>query len=443
MSKTVLGKSTDPVQQALRDAKAKWNKDTREFISNLIEFKRLVNGSPSKFSPEKGRIQNPLNDKTSTILSQLVTNFSDIAEQAHQLSQQQLAYSKNRKQKSVKISSLSAQINELEALASNPVTRFLSRIKNTTFFDSEKGRIKKYRMSLLSACADIYRDVLFLQEEIVKSSPESIFISAQLLSKIEKRWLFVISTLEALKAEPIEKEDVKVEIEEDQKETSLNPVPSKLEDAINDTKGYISNFLDIDPKNILQKILRYQNSKDQTTKENLGLQILLEYKKLLDKANSINDTDAGSFKELFALNKALQSKTAQNAINKWVGKIQHKLNPFDKTSASRLDIYNECKPILEQVDKFMDSLEAGLDIVKLNTISSIIVSSISDVKSLLSNLLKTVDGQSFENKFIDLLDKGKLTEYDVEFDSKQKDRLQRILELKRFRDISNQYEGKK
>ena len=450
MNKSAAGRSNDPKQQALRDAKAKWNKDTSDFIADVIQYKKMMNGWPSKFNAEKGKIQNPLSEKSSSVLSLLTLNFKDIAEQAHSLSQQQLEYSKTRKQKSVKDATniIATQLHELETFASNPLSRFFSRIKNTALFDTEKARVKKYRMSLLSAGSDIYQDILLLQEEAVKSSPQSIFVTSQLLEKIQKRWEFVGGSLNTYKnsiselSKDTDKEkDVKDNSNSEKDTEKQNPF-SDVESIIIDIKRYVSNFNTINPKEILQKISKFESSSNDKEKQFIAKLIAKDYEKLLLKANKIDSTEAKSFKELSNLKAALQS-TAQNAVNKWMGKLKHKISPFDKTSAFRLDIYNKCKEVLKLVDDFMDLLESGFNLEELYNIYKSVSEKLQFIKSIANSLLKTVDGKSFEGKFIDLLEKGDLSEHDVDFDKKQKERFQRMLELQRFRDLAKQYQGSK
>lgn len=97
LKSTARAKSTDPVQESLREQKSKWNKSVSEFIDDLINFKKFVNGTISKFSPEKARIHNPLPDKVHSLLSLLTMDFKDLAQEGHGIVSKQLEYSKNRK----------------------------------------------------------------------------------------------------------------------------------------------------------------------------------------------------------------------------------------------------------------------------------------------------------------------------------------------------------
>lgn len=48
-------KSSDPIQESLREKKAVWNKKVSEFIDNLIHVKKMMNGFPSKFNMERSK----------------------------------------------------------------------------------------------------------------------------------------------------------------------------------------------------------------------------------------------------------------------------------------------------------------------------------------------------------------------------------------------------
>ena len=71
-------KSSDPVQQALRDKKSAWNKKVSLFIDNVINLKKLMNGMPSKFFMEKSKITEPVKKEPSEILNFLLKEFNDI-----------------------------------------------------------------------------------------------------------------------------------------------------------------------------------------------------------------------------------------------------------------------------------------------------------------------------------------------------------------------------
>jgi hypothetical protein len=94
-------KSLDPIQEELREKKSVWNKEVSEFINNLIQFKKLINGSPSKFHMEKSKIFEPIPDNPVSILDSLIENFRDISVKGNEIISQQIDYSKVRKKKSI------------------------------------------------------------------------------------------------------------------------------------------------------------------------------------------------------------------------------------------------------------------------------------------------------------------------------------------------------
>lgn len=223
IEKTARKPSADPVQEKLRQNKALWNKDVSAFVNDLIHLKKMMNGWPSKFFKERSRITEPVPADPATIIGSLAADFQDIAQRGNALVQEQLAYSKNRKKKQPKAPTapetpatpatpatppapatpppgtpdLSKQLAAFEqkyslvSEGSNPVTRFFARLLNPTIGVGEAARIRRYRMSLLNACAKSYKDLGKLQVEIVKSSTASIATSNQLLHKAWNDWILV------------------------------------------------------------------------------------------------------------------------------------------------------------------------------------------------------------------------------------------------------------
>ena len=95
-------KSNDPVQQALREKKAKWNKKVSAFIDDLIHVKKMMNGWPSKFLMERSRITEPLPKDPATILGALAGDFSEIVNEGNDIIASQISYSQTRKKKQPK-----------------------------------------------------------------------------------------------------------------------------------------------------------------------------------------------------------------------------------------------------------------------------------------------------------------------------------------------------
>lgn len=97
MKKEGFKPSADPVQNALRTHKQEWNVLVSSFITNLIQYKKLLNGSPNKFIMEKTNIKNPLPAQATTVIGNLAELFVQIAEKAKLIAEEQAHYSETRR----------------------------------------------------------------------------------------------------------------------------------------------------------------------------------------------------------------------------------------------------------------------------------------------------------------------------------------------------------
>lgn len=98
MEITARKKSTDPVQEALRSHKDKWNLAAKEFIARVIAFKRAMNGrGDAKYGLPPGNIKEHLPEQVTAFLSTLSSNYEQLASEALQIEQQQAAYSQTRR----------------------------------------------------------------------------------------------------------------------------------------------------------------------------------------------------------------------------------------------------------------------------------------------------------------------------------------------------------
>lgn len=61
---------------------------------------------------------------------------------------------------------------------------------------------------------------------------------------------------------------------------------------------------------------------------------------------------------------------AQAFLKKWLGKTWHQMSLFDKTSAYRLDIFKMAGEIRVSLNQIMDSLEKGMDLEQLSSMTS-------------------------------------------------------------------------
>jgi hypothetical protein len=562
----IVEAAPDPVQKALRQTKKIWNKEVSSFIDNLIDFKKMMNGQPSKFFKQKSYIKDPIPGDPSTILNQLSGNFQDLAQKGQGIVQQQLSYSQTRKKKQPKKKGviptssqvevapttspsgidLSSQLTvamdmyELIAEGSTPVSRFFARLLSPTIGSSPKARIRRYRMSLLKSSLEVYKDLNRFQATITGSSPESIFEATKILHKIENNWNFFKTGLKTYKGSDNKSADHggKISFNDDKTDAivadyvtnalplgigkknklisyiikykkiigagsksidlprlqeiidiiseeynkilfelnlkyntqgsslaeirkmadlskdepkskptpvRIQPSPEALTNILDDYK-YASNFTNINPKKLYSLIASFKLEKDPVRIP----QITEEYAKLLADLNSKLGTNGTSLRQIWETKSSkaeygswrLES-LGQYYMEKWLGKLKHQLSPFDKTSAHRLEIYQTANKARENINIIMDSLEDALDIDKLEKLSGEVDKSMKEMQFLMGNLETTIRGGDFDKTFMDLLDKGKITQLSPDLDQKQKEHLQRMIERRRLLGLTNLYQGRK
>lgn len=474
--------STDPVQEKLRQNKALWNKEVSLFINDLINLKKTMNGWPSKFHMEKSSIKEPVPADPSTILGVLSGDFQDLAQKGEELVRQQYDYSiKRRKKQPSQISQpsvpevapttdlsqqLSTKMSSLQIEGSNPITRFFSKLKGPWF--GPEIRTKKHRLSLLNLASDLDTDFKRLENQIVGSGPESIFLSSKILNKIEDKIYFMAKSLASYQdtAKPVDKNapaEKKLPTENEPAKTTESPtkdvVTNKPQDLMDETQiqqaklalldfnKHKSNFLELDPslEKMLNNLTKSFLPADVLTKKDLAPQVLEAYKLLLDNLNKKKNTQASSFEELsLSYKKASENlnKIADNIISKWLKKTKHKLSPFDKTSALRLDIYNLAEENRVLLNKIMNVLESTLEVDELMDLVNLVSKNILAMKELMKPLEVIIRGKMFDEPFMNLLQSKKLVDYDFGLNDKQKGQLQKMIQTRQLRDLTNMYRSK-
>lgn len=418
--------SMDPVQQKLRQAKKQWNKDVSAFIDNLIHYKKLVNGQPNKFFKERSSIKDPIPADPATILGTLANDFQELSQRGSEIISAQIEYSKTRKKKQPKqpdagvgVSSmpstpeapagpdLSKQLAAFEmkygliAEASNPVSRFFTKLLNPGIGFGEAARIRKYRMSLLTLCAKMHNDLGKFQVEIVKSSNDSINKSYNMLNdKIWHNWDLIYKGILTYKNNmpksvvdsggPIESP-----IETDKPAPFKSSKPPSVQDPAapapaavpayatlvgNIENDYKNNYGNVGVDNmggadaelevaLLKFKIAPADKKDEAVKK-----VFKEYKNMIDKLNQSLGTNGKSLAEISAQKTKIASvdvmeKLAQDFLWKWLGKTRHGLSSTI-TSGYRLDLFKNAEEVRENLNKMMDSLEKGMDLEELMTLAS-------------------------------------------------------------------------
>lgn len=441
MEKIARKPSMDPAQEKLRQNKAAWNKDVSALVNDLIHFKKMMNGWPSKFFKERTRITEPIPADPSTIIGSLAGDFQDIVNRGNALIQEQINYSKTRRQKQPKNPTAPVLANDtvpattevpnapptvdltkqlvaweqkydyqLISEASNPISRFLTRLMTPKIGFGEGARIRRLRITLLDACAKTYKDLKKLQNEIVKSSKGSIVNSHKLMTSVWNHWSIVARTFTMFKSMapkpvqdsggelpiPSEIQDEQMEKvrQEQAEETGIVTAPVSEElplYAMDRVKGIISDYSNygqlFNANPAFQTLESIIDKIKITPKANrvaliLNSNIEAVYTKVLSILNQEQGTNGASLKEIAnqLTKKKIQapvlpvdpSKTAsveemlvQAQLKRWLGKTRHQLLPGG-TSGSRLEIYRIIAVIKKDLDDVMNLLQAGFDEQKLS-----------------------------------------------------------------------------
>lgn len=443
--------STDPAQQKLRLLKKQWNKDVSAFIDDLIHYKKLTNGQPNKFFKERSSIKEPIPADPATIIGSLAADFQQLSQHANAIIAAQMDYSKNRRKKQLKpapgatptvvppntvespTNDLSKQLAafeykyELIAEASNPITRFFTKLLTPTFGVSEAARVRKYRMSLLDACVKTYKSAGKLQVEIVKSSPESINTANKQLHQFWNDWMLVYRGFTTYKSNmppavpnaggvietSPELLEEKSSVEEkvappivEEKTQQVAPVKDEqiidyaMEQAKKIISDYTKSFRKLDNSNMSgydssleSAITKFLKSPGQY-KPLAAKLVITEYEKLISALNTAMNTHGNSMGEIASQSQgkvAFDSSdhleaVAQDFLKKWVGKTKHQLSVFDKTSAYRLDMYKMAGEIRKSLDKMMNSLEKDMNVEELNPLVQQINHQVTSMRGLMRAL---------------------------------------------------------
>ena len=234
---TARKKSEDPVQEALRQHKDKWNHETSLLIAQLIAFKKGLNGrGESKVGIPPGSIKDPMPHEVGSYLDQLSDRYNKLISDAHSIIEEQNRYSETRK-KSVKEQTASFDEDILK-IASWWGSRALTYSKN--WFASDK-EVSKIKMTMLKSSVDLVEQLKTIDTDIVSkeinSIPSAIYKFDRFLSTFNKLINTNIKKLNALneKLNDSRKKDTEIitpseSIEENspQKDVEQSPVGSEV-----------------------------------------------------------------------------------------------------------------------------------------------------------------------------------------------------------------------
>jgi len=499
-------KSTDPIQEQLRQHKDKWNHDVSEFIEAMKQYKKMLNGFPSKFHMEKSKIQDPLPSSTATVINTLTDSFKNIALDSNKIVSEQLFYAKNRKKKQPKqvglpsntAPNLSAQLSQAEAEyiltveASNAFSRFLSGIGRPWFGKSPERRKKLYRLSMLKIMVKLDKKLALLEAEIMGKSPQSIYKVSQLFDAIE----IDVSKLEhnlniytaGLKEEKVLPKVMDQSIDQtpptdntiSKNDTTLKQEPAtppadmmQLEKKVSPFQGspidietiafMIRDFernrheiTKFDP-NIFAEMMKLRRvfssapSKDQLDLTFMN-QVSSTYHALLSALKEKEGVDANTFEEaknnIRKKKKAninsidKMNKFAERSVKKWIGELRHWFSS-DETTASRKDILDLVEKCRDQIEMLLDYLEEDFDSKYLKEQFTSLSTNIASMGEIIDSLSKTIKALRFDKPFIDLLEQKKILDHKPNMSNKEKEMVMKQLERERVRELSKMYGGKK
>lgn len=464
----------DAVQQKLRQNKKAWNAVVKAFIDDLIHYKKLMNGAPNKFFKEKGDIKYPIPADPTTIIGALAGDFNEIAQSANRLIQEQASFSANRRKrqsqnmKQVPLplgpagtpatpgpatpgpattapttppqSNLEQQLNlplaasrefelikiaanfedkyDLQSEASNPISRFFTKLFTPTFGFGKSTGIRRARMAMLNSCAALFKGLEHLQAEVTNASKQNLGLSAKMATKLFHEWRKVKLGFDAaskmLPKGPTEsgghidspglpKQERDKSLEGKPQATPApttealpgkTPAPPADAQVIVEAKKCIDDYVKALKSTLVSEdapafsglinaISRFTMDPNGST----AMSVINEYKSVLSNLSSKYNSTATNLQGLVIEREASDhihqlESLSQLFLKKWWGKGKHQLSS-DETSSLRLSVYDEINETREALDQIMDLLEDGLDTQKLEPL-------ISDVNGKMSRIRMTV-----------------------------------------------------
>jgi hypothetical protein len=379
LDKTARKPSADPVQEKLRQDKAVWNKQTSAFLTKVIQFKKLINGQPNAFYKTKSKITQPIPADPASILNALTNEFENIAHAGSAIVAEQLDYAKTHRTApkkpvpqaptqapaagvaapdlakqlaawEVKYDLVAQGSDDLIVDASNPFSRFLARKLTRTRGTSEKIRLNRMRMDMLTSCAKARKALSKLQVEITKGSKASIMDSYKLMQHIWNEWAVVSRTFNNYKVR-INKQPTEP-MEELPNEESFSGEKETLPDQTPPQAAPVPPPLpDVTPEPA-------QPEPEETPEEPKPEELP---KKPLEAA-------------------------AQAFVKKWLGKKRHQFFPQSGTSSYRLDVFEMAKMARQDLNRIMNILEKGLDVDQMQPLMAQVNKNIVSIRQLLRNL---------------------------------------------------------
>ena len=463
MEKHARKPSADPAQEKLREEKAIWNKEVSELVGNLIDAKKLMNGWPNKFYKERSRITRPIPADPATIIGALAGDFQDIANKANTIIRDQINYSKSRRQKqpkptgapSTSTPDLSRQLSAndhtyyLISQASNPLSRFFHRLLSPGVgLDPDAARLRKYRMSLLDASVALDKDLKKLMTSIVSSGDSSLFVSSKLLDNGEDSYVFLASGLRSFQdampsgatntggtiqpSKPAEEPAPKMPRKGAQPPPDLPGVPEMIADIQANASNFKGGTEGMPALRLLMAKFLQAPPEEQKA---AAAEMEVVYRRVIAQLSADRGYPVQPSLQAILDQSRPKEEGLQTQAQNWLGKVKHRISPFDRTSAQRLDIYRGAKEARKLTDQIMDHLEKTLNMDVVWPMAERLGKELLNIRTVMNNLMTTVKGQGYGAEFLGRLNK----ERGINLGDKQKGELERLLKQKQNRELSKMY----
>jgi hypothetical protein len=202
MEKEAHKRSSDPLQEHLREKKDVWNSEVSALISELIALKRGMNG---RAVPDVGipasSIKDPLPPQIPATVSDVAARYSQILEGARSIIEEQSSYSEHRHHGN--------RFASLEKEASWFGSRAVSRLSLLGLSLEER----RLRIRLLNSGAELVRDLKKFEELILAngegtSIPEAFNLLNEILLEYEASFVALFKDLSKMTAPSTYSEDI-------------------------------------------------------------------------------------------------------------------------------------------------------------------------------------------------------------------------------------------
>lgn len=177
MDKTARTKAKDPIQESLREEKSQWNSEVSEWISELIELKKAINGKSSNLiGNSSSSLKDPLPSEINSFINHVSSKNSDVLGKANNIIRHQKEYSDSKQ----KAKQAFLQDLGLVSEASWAGSRLMSHFSLLALDKSER----KLRFNLIKSALDLYRQHEELENDLLGSADDHISHSFTALSRI-------------------------------------------------------------------------------------------------------------------------------------------------------------------------------------------------------------------------------------------------------------------